>query len=286
METGEFYLGLMGSLSAQWASRGKDQESTTMLQTSASTHLLIRWTSFLLPLVKSPPAFCNTSCPALNTAAPLQFVPLDTHQYLLYHPSYEVLNPEWNFIFSRFDIEEKKMLDQISPLPEQMGPGETLLTPWQAFAGDLAHPVLTHWNMDTVYTFDQDKGWVSSYAFAFEGAKQSELTYGSQAEFDQLLREEKVCCIFSYTETKNFIYGMHPYKTYWGEHFLYSKRTGKLVQFSNDGLVNPFNGLEFILPVGSHYERDEIIFVAVPSRLHGQLAKNGDSFLPEAREAL
>jgi len=235
-------------------------------------------------------AYRRTIGIADGNAQIFQFMPLDTHQYLFYHPSYEIFNPAWNFVFSRFDTKEQKMLNQISPLPEAMAEGkakgEITKMVWEAFTGDLAHPIFTNWNLDTVYAFDQDQNFMKEHTLAFEGAEYERLIYGGQERYNQLYKEGKVCCIHFYTETKNFVYGIYLYETFWGVHFLYSKRTGKLVQFSNDGLVNPFNGLEFILPLGSHYERDEIIFAAVPSRLHGQLAKNGDSFLPEAREAL
>ena len=215
-----------------------------------------------------------------------QFIPVDSQQYVLYHPDYEVLYPNWNYVFSRFDTREKEILNQISPLSELIEEGKPVLSVWQAFTGNLTHPVLSNWNIDTVFTFYENLGFERSYAFAFEGVEKGHPIYGSQEEFDELLWDGKACCIDPYIETENFIYGMYRYETYWGEHFLYSKQTGKLVQFANEGLTNPFNGLDFILPVGSHYEHDELIFAKLPGSLTSKLAREGDSFLPEAQSNL
>lgn len=141
-----------------------------------------------------------------------------------------------------------------------------------------------HWGSKTIYSFLQDS-FRPTYSFdfgAFPFVTDRLLDSEARAELKEAGKES--CCLNPLFETPNFIFGSYYFGQGRGEHFLYSKPSTHLIQFSDESVINPFNGCP--LWAIQSYDGDYLVSAVDPDLLVYTYEQEKANLLPQASTQL
>ena len=208
------------------------------------------------------------------------------NNYLVSIDLYDPAHDDFAYHFLELDAKTGNIQNKFLPMKQfERVKTSSLFLLKKAFYPQKTSISAYYWGSPAIYKFE-DGNFSQKYFFNFKKYPfvTNRLLKDRKEREDLKYASEETCCLNPLFETPNFITGSYFFGEGWGEHFVYSKASQKLVQYSDESIVNNFNGLYF--RAHHSYYGDEVVFAVSPGSLLSSFESNKDNLLPKERKKL
>jgi len=209
------------------------------------------------------------------------FYPLDSDRYLFSYHKYYQAYPDNNHHFLVYNAKKQEMDKRYVPFREdEMGDLLGIYGAKVVFSSDDTAVYASYFNDIHIYGFTADQ-MQRAYTLEFGPPFASDLTISGKFDFKRVYKEKSICCIDPFVVTDHYVFGSYIYENYLGNSFVYSRKSGKLIEYRDEELVNTFNGIGLFSYNIVGISGNQLIVSALPSELSEAVEANQQKLIPE-----
>jgi len=210
------------------------------------------------------------------------FLPVDSDRYLFTYQWYSEGYPDVTHHFLVYNAQTRTIEAQFLPFREDEVLGNAPFRSRITFTRDDTAVYTSYFNDPNIYAYTfADKGIQRAYTLNFGKPFASDLIRNGNYEFERVYKEKSVCCIRPFVVTDHYVFGVYDYEDFLGNSFVYSRKSGKIVEYRTDELVNTFNGLGLFPYNIVGIRENQVVVSALPFELAEAVESHQDQLIPE-----